>query len=191
MSSLTYTTPGASSSSSAASSTVGRGSSSGPGATPGRSAAADAQLIQSRLKPLLPSKYHFELRLPVVFVCTRIGEIGSALFTSTTATDDKDVTLTASESRGLVDFVHNPDFSQFITASGRKFVMCSQQAGWFHGRCISSKRHRGGIIISCFEGGVILVCVYEKPMTVFDAMAVVSNIKNVLGDHVPVIDRNY
>ena len=48
------------------------------------------------------------------------------------------------------------------------------------------KRHDGGIIISCFDGGLILVCVYEKPMTVFDAMAVVSNIKGVLGDHVPV-----
>ena len=135
---------------------------------------------------LLPSKYHFELRSPVVFVCTRIGEIGSALFTSTTATDDKDVTLIARESRGLMDFIRDPDASTFITASGRKFVLCSQQGAWFHGRCISSKRHRGGIIISCFDGGLILVCVYEKPMTVFDAMVVVSNIKGVLGDHVPV-----
>ena len=116
------------------------------------------------------------------------GEIGSALFTSTTATDDKDVTLTVAESRGLIDFIQNPNAGKFITASGRKFVLCSQLGQVFHGRCISSKRHHGGIIISCFDGGLILVCVYEKPMTVFDAMTVVSNIENVLGDHVPVVD---
>jgi hypothetical protein len=139
--------------------------------------------LQENLKPLLPSKYHFELRIPVVFVCTRIGEIGSALFTSTTATDDKDVTLTSTESMGLVDFVRNPDTTKLITASGRKFVICSHEGKWFHGRCISSSRHQGGIILSCFEGGLILVCVYENPMTVFDAMKVASKIEEKLDDY--------
>ena len=137
--------------------------------------------LQETLKPLLPSKYHFELRIPVVFVCTRYGEVGSALFTSTTATDDKDVTLTAEESLGLIDFVRNPDPTQLITASGRKFIVCSQQGNWFHGRCVSSTRHQGGILLSCFKGGLILVCVYENPMTVFDAMKVASKIDEKLG----------
>ena len=141
------------------------------------------QNLQILLKPLLPSKYHFELRIPVVFVCTRIGEIGSALFTSTTATDDKDVTLTLTESIGLVDFIKDPDQKKLITASGRKFVICSQQGNWFHGRCISSTRHQGGILLSKFTGGLILVCVYENPMTVFDAMKVASKIEETLGNY--------
>ena len=152
--------------------------------TPGTpSIPGTVQALQENLKPLLPSKYHFELRIPVVFVCTRIGEVGSALFTSTTATDDKDVTLTATESQGLVDFVCNPDPTKLITASGRKFVICSHQGNWFHGRCISSRRHQGGIILSSFKGGLILVCVYENPMTVFDAMKVASKIEANLGDY--------
>jgi hypothetical protein len=152
--------------------------------TPGTpSIPGTVQALQENLKPLLPSKYHFELRNPVVFVCTRIGEVGSALFTSTTATDDKDVTLTATESQGLVDFVCNPDPTKLITASGRKFVICSHQGNWFHGRCISSRRHQGGIILSSFKGGLILVCVYENPMTVFDAMKVASKIEANLGDY--------
>ena len=146
--------------------------------------------LQDKLKPLLPSKYHFELRFPVVFVCTRIGEIGSALFTSTTATDDKDVTLTSTESLGLVDFVRDPDPSKLITASGRKFVICSHQGNWFHGRCISSTRHQGGILLSCFTGGLFLVCVYEQPMTVFDAMKVAEKIEVALNDFpIPTMER--
>ena len=144
---------------------------------------ANIALLQSKLKPLLPSKYHFELRMPVVFVCTRIGEIGSALFTSTTASDDKDVSLTAAEARGLVAFVRHPDARRYTTASGRKFLMCSHQGRWLHGRCISSIRHRGGIIISTLTGGLVLVCVYEKPMSVYDAMAVASKIEETLDDH--------
>ena len=45
------------------------------------------------LRPLLPSKYQFHINGPIIFVCTRIGDIGSALFSATKDVDEQDVTF--------------------------------------------------------------------------------------------------
>ena len=40
----------------------------------------DEKMLVQNLRPLLPSKYQFHINGPIIFVCTRIGDIGSALF---------------------------------------------------------------------------------------------------------------
>ena len=53
--------------------------------------------LMKNLRPLLPSKYQFHITGPVIFVCTRIGEIGSALFSETKDVDEQDVTFSKEE----------------------------------------------------------------------------------------------
>ena len=57
----------------------------------------DEKELMKNLRPLLPSKYQFHITGPVIFVCTRIGEIGSALFSETKDVDEQDVTFSKEE----------------------------------------------------------------------------------------------
>ena len=159
------------------------------------SRAYSEDIIMGELRRLLTAKSQFKMVGPVIFVCTRIGEVGSALFKNTQDLDEQDVTLSEGEARHIVDRVHalglysvaeserrkrmmipveetpEEDLRNYITASSRKYVIVSVDKGenWLHCRCVSSLKHKGGMVISHVDK-FVLVCLYESPMSASDAV---------------------
>ena len=159
----------------------------------------EKEMIKS-LRPLLPSKYQFHITGPIIFVCTRIGEIGSALFSETKDVDEQDVTFSKNEAHELVNRVYDLGFfsdteierrkelkiekhqpsqeslSSYITVSSRKYLIVSCKNNWVHCRCASSCKHRGGLIIARLNK-LILCCLYESPMKSSDAFNIAMKIE--------------
>ena len=166
----------------------------------------DEKELMKNLRPLLPSKYQFHITGPVIFVCTRIGEIGSALFSETKDVDEQDVTFSKEEAHELVNRVYDLGFfseaeierqkemkiekqqpspeslSSYITISMRKYLIVSCKNNWIHCRCASSCKHRGGLIVARLNK-MILCCLYESPMKSSDAfniaMAIEKEVKTM------------
>lgn len=163
------------------------------------------QGIVENLRPLLPSKYQFHIYGPILFICTRIGEIGSALFAATKDVDEQDVTLTPEEAVELVERCHRlglhskketerrkklktpftipteEDTKAYITASGRKYLIMSQNTDFVHARCASSLKHKGGMMISRLDK-LLLVCLYESPMSSSDAVDISMKIEKTVNE---------
>ena len=160
----------------------------------------DEKLLVQNLRPLLPSKYQFHINGPIIFVCTRIGDIGSALFSATKDVDEQDVTFSKEEAYALAERVYDLGFlsdsemerqkalnvekrqpdaeslKSYVTISSRKYLIVSCNKYWIHCRCASSRKHRGGLIIARLDK-LILCCLYEAPMKSSDAFNIATAIE--------------
>ena len=160
----------------------------------------DEKMLVQNLRPLLPSKYQFHINGPIIFVCTRIGDIGSALFSATKDVDEQDVTFSKEEAYALADRVYDLGFlsdselerqkamnvekrlpdaeslKSYITISSRKYLIVSCNKYWAHCRCASSRKHRGGLIIARLDK-LILCCLYEAPMKSSDSFNIATAIE--------------
>ena len=137
--------------------------------------------VRSAIVPILPPSYHLELKLPVIFFCTRIGELGSALYLRDSGKDEVNPSLSQTDVRKLCLFSQNPTAEKILVAAGRKFLVTKARANWAHGRCLTSVRHRGGILVTRLGCGYTLVCIYEGKSKHHDVLAISIEIEKKLG----------
>ena len=66
---------------------------------PSRSRGTNPKEVNTKLRALLPSKYRYVSNPPVIFLSTRTGEIGSALFTSVRRETKAEINLARHEAQ--------------------------------------------------------------------------------------------
>ena len=66
-----------------------------------RSRGANSKEVNTKLRALLPSKYRYVSNPPVIFLSTRTGEIGSALFTSVRKETKAEINLARHEAEEI------------------------------------------------------------------------------------------
>ena len=134
--------------------------------------------LREALDPIIPSTYHVELKIPLIFACTRVGELGSALYVASESAD-ANPSISMSDVRTIIRFCDSPDAGSVISAAGRKFLVTSVRPKYVHARCVSSIAHRGGLFLtrSQARSGYTIAVMYEAPSDVHEATDIAAAIE--------------